>query len=95
MIFGFIFQSHHLALSLIPELLSDYKVKMSDLLDIEAEESENEMSADEDMNASRRKKRQLDSSDDEEDEDDEEKAREEMKDFLNDDDEEEDTVRRR
>ena len=68
---------------------------MSDLLDIEAEESENEMSADEDMNASRRKKRQLDSSDDEEDEDDEEKAREEMKDFLNDDDEEEDTVRRR
>lgn len=70
---------------------------MSDLLDIEAEESENEMSADEDMNASRRKKRQLDSSDEEDDEDDEEKAREEMKDFLNDDDDEDDDdrVRRR
>ena len=68
---------------------------MSDLLDIEAEESENEMSGDEDMNASRRKKRQLDSSDEEDDDDDEEKAREEMKDFLNDDDDEDDGDRMR
>lgn len=74
--------------------------KMADLLDNEAMESENDddMSGDEDMNASRRnKKRQLDSSDEDDDEDDEERAREEMKGFIQDDvdEESEDEGRRR